>query len=130
MKLKNQKLAVSGVVIKGLGIGKKLGLPPTMNLRIKKTPKSLRHGIYAVFVKTSIGEFPGVLHFGPRPAVHAPLSFEVHCFGLKKKMYGKRVSVEIVKRLRAVKNFATIAALKKAIEEDIEIGKLHSRIRR
>lgn len=116
-------MSISGLVIKGLGIGKKLGLPPTMNLRIKKTPKSLRHGIYAVFVKTPIGEFPGVLHFGPRPAVHAPLSFEVHCFGLKKKMYGKRVSVEIVKRIRAVKNFASISALKRAIERDIAKAK-------
>lgn len=117
-------MSISGLVIKGLGIGKKLGLPPTMNLRIRRIPKTLRHGIYAVFVKTPIGEFKGVLHFGPRPAVHAPLSFEVHCFGLKKNLYGKRVSVEVKKRIRAVKNFATIAALKRAIEGDMKKAKL------
>lgn len=123
MKRNYSKLIISGLVTEGLGIGKKFGLPPTMNLRVRRIPKTLRHGIYAVFVKTPVGEFPGVLHFGLRPAVHAPLSFEVHCFGLKKKMYGKRVSVEIVKRIRAVKNFATIAALKKAIEGDVKEAK-------
>lgn len=116
-------MILSGLIIKGLGIGKKLGLPPTMNLRIRRIPKSFRYGIYAVFVKTPIGEFPGVLHYGPRPAVHAPLSFEVHCFGLKKNLYGKLVSVEIVKRLRGVKNFETVRRLRMAIEGDIQKAK-------
>lgn len=116
-------MSISGLVIKGLGIGKKLGLPPTMNLRVRRIPKSFRHGIYAVFVKTPVGEFSGVLHFGPRPAVHAPISFEVHCFGLKKNLYGKRVSVEVKKRIRAVKNFSSISVLKNAIERDIAKAK-------
>jgi len=112
-------MIISGLVIKGLGLGKKLGLPPTMNLRVRRIPKSLRHGIYAVFVRTPLGEFPGVLHFGPRPAVRAPLSFEVHCFGLKKNLYKKHVTVEIKKRIRAVKNFSTIGMLKREIDKDI-----------
>ncbi|MEK7524050.1 MAG: riboflavin kinase [Patescibacteria group bacterium] len=112
---------ITGTVIKGSGIGKKLGLPPTMNVHTKEVPKTLKFGIYAVRVKMGGRFLPGVAHYGPRPAVHAPKSFEVHCwdFGRRKNMYGKKITVEIVKRLRPVKNFKTIAGLKRAIERDI-----------
>lgn len=121
---------ISGIVIKGLGLGKKLGLPPTMNLRVlnrrgrsSEFPKNLKHGIYAVRVRTSVGNFNGVMHFGPRPAVKAPLSLEVHCFGLKRKMYRRKINIEIVKKIRPVKNFKTVADLKKAIANDIAEAK-------
>ena len=116
-------MIISGTVIQGSGIGKKLGLPPTMNLSPRRLPKSFAFGIYAVRVKTPVGEFFGALHYGPRPAVHAPLSFEVHAIGLKKKLYGERISVEIVERIREVKKFASVPELKKAILEDIARAK-------
>ena len=112
-------MIITRKVIKGSGMGKKLGLPPTLNMASRRLPASLKFGIYAVRVKTPVGEFPGALHYGPRPAVQAPLSFEVHAIGLKKKLYGERISVRIVKRLRAVKNFESTQELKAAILEDI-----------
>ena len=114
---------IKGVVVKGLGLGKKFHLPPTMNLRVKKMSKKLKYGVYAAVVKTPVGIFNGVAHYGPRPAVSAPVSFEIHCFGLKKNLYGQRVSVALKKRIREVKNFPSIAALKKAIRKDVLMAK-------
>lgn len=111
-------LQISGKVIKGLGKGKKLGFP-TLNINPRRAPKKLKFGIYAAYVKTPAGNFLGAVHYGPRPAVHAPISFEVHCLGLKKNLYGKRITVILKKRLRAVRNFPTLAALKKQIQRDI-----------
>lgn len=120
------KIVVSGVVIKGLGLGKKYGLPPTMNLRVKHMPKALKYGIYAVKLKTTLsggGEFSGVAHYGPRPTLHAPISFEVHYFGLRKNLLRRRVKIVIIKRLRGVKNFKNTVALKRQIDIDIKQAK-------
>lgn len=114
---------ISGTIVKGLGIGKRYNLPPTMNLRVRRIPKTLLHGIYAGRAKTAAGVFVAVMHYGLRPAVKAGLSFEVHCIGLKKNIRRGRVKIEIVRRIRSVKNFKTIAGLRRAIKRDIEIAK-------
>lgn len=116
-------MRISGTVIKGLGLGKKKLGTPTLNLSPRRIPKNIKFGIYAVFVKTPAGFFKGVAHYGPRPAVKAAISFEVHCFGLKKNLYRKRITVGIKKRLRDVKNFPTLPALKEQIRRDIAKAK-------
>lgn len=110
-------MLISGTVIKSLGMGKKLGFP-TLNLNPKKVPKFLRRGIYAVYVRADGRTFKGVLHYGLRPTHGLPVSFEVHCIGLKKNLYGRRISIIIKKRLRSVKNFVNESALKKRIKLD------------
>ena len=113
----------SGRVIKGLGRGEKTGFH-TMNLNPKRVPVSLVHGIYAVRVKTPIGSFNGVAHFGPRPTHGAGISFEVHAFGLRKNIWRKNVEVEIVEpRIRTIRHFKSEKALTKAIQSDIAKAK-------
>lgn len=113
-------ITFSGTVIKGLGQAKKLALP-TINLNPKFAPKSFRRGVYAAIVKTPVGIFPGALYFGPRFAPPCALVLEVHCIGLKKNLYRKRVTVEIKKRLRKVLKFATAAKAKTAIKKDANL---------
>lgn len=116
------KISITGKVIKGLGKGKKFGFP-TLNLNPRRAPKKLKFGIYAAYVHTPVGKFLGAVHYGPRPAVNASISFEVHCLGLKKNLYGKSITIILKKRLRAVRNFPTLAALKKQIQRDIEMAR-------
>lgn len=113
-------LQIFGIVIKGIGIGKKLGFP-TLNLNPARAPKTLKFGVYAVEVKTSVGDFNGVLHYGPRPTIGVPVSLEIYCMGLKKNLYGKRISVLIKRRLRAVKKFKNTGELKRQIKKDIGV---------
>lgn len=113
------KIQISGIVIKGLGVGKKFGFP-TLNLNPARAPKNLKFGVYAVEVKTLVGEFKGVLHYGPRSTIGAPISLEIYCIGLKKNLYGKRISVLIKRRLRAVKKFKNVSELKSQIKKDIK----------
>ena len=112
-----------GEVIRGSGIGKKLNLPPTMNLDVPAMPEKLFHGIYAVQLSCNGQTYDGVMHYGPRPAVDAPLSCEVHCFGLQQELYGAHVSVEGVAHIREVKNFSSIDELRLAIDADIVAAK-------
>ncbi|MEK7172242.1 MAG: riboflavin kinase [Patescibacteria group bacterium] len=112
---------LTGTVITGLGIGKKLGFP-TLNLNPARAPKTLKFGVYMVKVKTPVGEFNGALHYGPRPTIGAPISLEIYCVGLKRRLYGKRISISIEKRLRAVKKFKDAGELKRQIQKDIKNG--------
>ena len=116
------KIFLSGIVVKGLGIAKKLGFS-TINLPVRNMPRALTFGIYAVRVKTKIGLFGGVAHYGPRVFHHAPVSFEVHCFGLKKNLHRRRVSVEIIEKIRRVKNFKNQTLLIKEIRRDVREAK-------
>lgn len=112
-------LTITGTVIPGSGMGKKLGLPPTINLDVSVVPHELRPGIYAVRVRCDSEKFDGVMHCGPRPAVNLPPSCEVHCFGLTKELYGMQVVIEVVDFIREIKDFRSIAELKVAIDVDI-----------
>lgn len=113
---------ISTTVIKGLGLAKKLGWP-TMNCSLRNIPKRLTRGVYAVQVQTRFGSFSGVAYFGPRFFHKKNIVFEIHCFGLKKNMYRKRITVILLKRLRGVKTFTTEAALKKQIKHDIRTAR-------
>lgn len=109
---------ISGKVIRGFGLAKKLGFP-TMNLHPKKMPEDFPYGVYAVWVKTPKGVYLGALHYGPRKVHDAPVSLEVHAIGFKGNTYGKTISITFVKRIRGTKNFRTIDALTRAIDKDI-----------
>lgn len=111
-------MTISGTVLRGLRLAKKLGWP-TLNLSLSRVPKFLNFGVYAVKVKTPDSFFSGVAYYGPRFVHKESIVFEVHCFGLKKKLYGVKITVEIKKRIRGVVHFATIAALKKTVAKDI-----------
>lgn len=119
---------VNGRVVMGQGLGKKYDLPPTMNLKLYKIPEGLATGIYAArcidLTNPMSSTYKGVVHFGPRPAVKAEDSFEMHCFDLDDDWYGRDVEVELVAYLREVRDFPSIAELKKAIENDIAQAKV------
>ncbi|MBP9718832.1 riboflavin kinase [Candidatus Gracilibacteria bacterium] len=115
---------VGGHVVKGSGIGKQHGLPPTMNIEVQGMSEPLEQGIYVVQIsETNSPLYNGVAHFGPRPAVNAPDSFEVHCFDFDQDWYGKKVAVQVLHKLREIENFASIPDLAAAIDNDITEAK-------
>ncbi len=134
---------IIGTVIHGQKIGKKHGLPPTMNIQVAPNQpefEKLEQGIYAVKVRRTspenlsqdINVFPGkpksecragVAHYGPRPAVAASDSFEIHVFDFNEDWYGASVEIEMGEYLRPIENFATIDELRVQIEKDIERGR-------
>lgn len=122
-------VVITGKIIKGLGQAKKLGFS-TLNISPSRAPKTLAQGVYAAHVKTSAGNFFGVAYYGPRFSPVASRTnlaampvFEVHCFGISKMPPIKRLTLELVKRLRAPKKFKSTSVLKKQIMRDIAHAK-------
>lgn len=109
---------LDGRVIGGEGRGRQLGFP-TANLA---TAKELlpREGVYAVRVRHGRRLYDGVANLGRRPtfAGSAP-SMEIHLLDFAGDLYGARLRVYFVERLRDEQRFPSAAALQVAIRDDI-----------
>lgn len=111
--------AMSGRVVRGLGLGRKLGFP-TANVQLKRrrTPVD---GIFAARV-TGLGgvSYDGVASVGTRPAVGGgqPL-LEVFIFDFDRDIYGEHITVHFIERLRGEQDFATLDLLTAQMRADV-----------
>lgn len=111
---------ICGRVIKGKQLGSQLGFP-TANIALRRRPAM--SGVYAVRVEFPDGSnYPGVANLGVRPAVNSlehPL-LEVHLLDWQRNLYGQHLRVRFLKRLRDEMKFDSLAALKDAIQKDVQ----------
>jgi riboflavin kinase / FMN adenylyltransferase len=110
--------AVSGRVVRGRQLGRTLGYP-TANLRFGNKVPALR-GIYATRVHgVGDGPWPSVSSFGTRPTVGGvePL-LEAHLFDFDGDLYGRRIEVEFVARLRDEEKFPDLPTLVAQMDRD------------
>ncbi|TDK28658.1 bifunctional riboflavin kinase/FAD synthetase [Luteimonas aestuarii] len=117
-KLLGKPYAVSGRVVRGKQLGRTLGYP-TANLRFGDKVPALR-GIYATRVH-GVGDtpWPSVSSFGTRPTVGGlePL-LEAHLFDFDGDLYGRRIEVEFVARLRDEEKFPDLPTLVAQMDRD------------
>jgi riboflavin kinase / FMN adenylyltransferase len=116
--------SVTGTVVRGEGAGRRLGFP-TANLDVGSSDKLIPHeGIYAVRAALRDRLVDGVLHLGPRPTFAGlPPSVELHIFDFDGDLYGHRVRVDFIQRIRDIAAFASVDALVRAMEADCEEGR-------
>jgi|GEM_PF-524190 len=108
----------SGRVIPGRGRGKTIK-SPTINLSLQSIPKTIPQGIYACSVTIRKKIFIAAVHYGPRPVFNDGLSFEIHVIDTVIATPPQIVHVELIKRLRNVRNFPSPKALMQQIAKDI-----------
>ncbi len=123
-KLLGRPYFMSGRVVYGNQIGRKLGVPTAnVGLRRHRTPLS---GVFAVKVKLpNSAECFGVANVGVRPSVDgiAKPILEVHLFDFSGNLYGHRINVEFCQKIRDEMKFESLDILKKNIESDIACAK-------
>ena len=110
--------AIGGRVMRGNQLGRTLGYP-TANLRFGGKVPALR-GIYATRVHgVATQPWPAVSSFGTRPTVGGtePL-LEAHLFDFAGDLYGRRIGVEFVARLRDEERFPDLASLVEQMHRD------------
>lgn len=118
-ELLGRPFKLSGKVLKGKQLGRTIG-SPTANIALKRV-KSPLHGVYAVRVTGGgLSDAPGVANVGVRPTVNDGMlaNLEVHLFDFDGDLYGERLDVEFVIKLRDEKKFESLDALKAAIAVD------------
>lgn len=116
--------SMSGRVIDGDKLGKKIGFP-TANIQLKHN-RPVLSGIFAVSVRGAIPTspmtpLPGVASLGVRPTTHhnGHYVLEVHLFDFNQEIYGQRLQVDFLLKLRDEEKFSDINALIRQIEKDI-----------
>ena len=106
----------SGKVIKGEGRGVKIGFH-TANL--DNTSLSLNYGVYLAEVNVGNKIHKGLLHFGPQKTFNNKITAEVYIKDFDSKIYGEKLKVMAVKKIRRIKKFKNIKSLTKQIEKDL-----------
>ena len=118
--LLNRYYQVSGEVIAGHDRGGRLLGFPTANLKLVNEvfPKN---GVYVVEVIYNNKVYGGVTNIGFKPTFgNDALSVETHILDFDQNIYGKKIKLNFIKRLRNEKKFSSIEALAAQIKRDIE----------
>ncbi|MGQ4005629.1 bifunctional riboflavin kinase/FAD synthetase [Francisellaceae bacterium CB300] len=112
---------INGRVIHGQQNGRKIGFH-TANLKLLKN--SILKGVFLTKTYIDSNSYYGVTNAGTRPTVDGKSNLlETHFFDFSDDIYGKHITVEIVRFIRAEKKFANFDELKKQIAKDIQTAK-------
>lgn len=111
-RILGRKYSITGKVIEGKGKGSKLGYP-TINLSVSREKLLPLDGVYEVILNIE-----GVVYKGAMFLNHTIL--EVHILNFSGNLYGREITVELIRRLRAIKAFSDDESLKKAIADDVK----------
>ena len=122
-KMLGRSYQIRGRVVTGRDRGGKvLGIPTAnINLNDELCPKT---GIYAVTVEFNGEKYKGVANIGYSPTFDDhQFTVEVHILDFSDNIYGKKIRVNFVKRIRDEKKFSSISDLIDQIKLDIVAGR-------
>ena len=108
-------------VVHGKRLGRTLGFP-TANQYFPAERAIPSRGVYAVLCHTPYGVFPGVSNVGIRPTTdsHGRVNCETHIIGMTGDLYGRRIRVEFLEKLRDEQKFNGVDELVEAIRKDAQ----------
>lgn len=113
------KYSFTGTVVHGKKLGRTIGFP-TANLKIEESYKLIpASGVYAV--KCSIGkrQLDGMLNIGTNPTFEGQsTSIEVNLFDFEGDLYGQKITIELIKRIRDEQKFPSVEHLKIQLQND------------
>ena len=115
---------ITGRVVHGFHVGHELGFP-TANIQVEDSQKLIpKNGVYAVWVKGKIGGeehvWGGMLNIGLRPTMEngENRTIEVHLLDFAGDLYGRRLTLSFVRRLRDERKFRNKGELVHQLRED------------
>lgn len=122
-KLLGHDYALSGKVKHGAKLGRTIGCP-TANVQLPQHHYALS-GVFVVEAEGSFGTRRGVASFGFNPTVSATRrqKLEVHLFDFNGDLYGQRIRVRFLHKLRDEAKFDNIDDLKKQIWADMDAAR-------
>ncbi|MDQ2953182.1 MAG: bifunctional riboflavin kinase/FAD synthetase, partial [Chloroflexota bacterium] len=119
-RLLGRHYSVAGVVEHGDKRGRALGFP-TVNLGLPRNRLLPRDGIYAVWADVAGKRAMAAASLGIRPTFGGgDRRLEAYLLDFSGDLYGDRIRIEFVKRLRDELRFASAADLSAQIASDVE----------
>ena len=125
-RLLGRPYRITGTVVRGDGRGRTIGVP-TANVE-PADPRKLvpKTGVYAVRAVLPDGsEAEGMMNVGRRPTFGAggARTIEAHLFDVEADLYGRRLAVDVVARLRDERRFDGADALVRQLADDAEAAR-------
>jgi riboflavin kinase/FMN adenylyltransferase len=116
---------ICGRVLHGQKLARQLGTP-TANVQLKRRRVPLT-GVYLVSAQIDGKVWPGVANIGVRPSVAGDgrPHLEIHLLDFTGDIYGRRLTVVFHQKLRDEQRFASLEALKTAIDADVAAARAH-----
>ena len=124
-ELLGRPFKIGGKVIHGHSRGKKLGFP-TANIKPepKLCPPDGVYAVYCVLEDDMKNLRPGVMNIGWNPTFKdRRVSYEAHILDLDRDLYGQRIEMQIIDRIRPELTFNNVEDLKEQIRKDIEYSR-------
>jgi riboflavin kinase/FMN adenylyltransferase len=119
-------VSVFGKIVRGCKRGKILGYPTAnIDYSYEVLPPA---GVYAVNINLGKKRLFGVANIGFRPSFNKRIrqrkvAAEVHILDFHKRIYGKNIEIEFIKKIRSEKRFKKSSSLVRQIEKDIQKSK-------
>lgn len=116
--------SLKGEVVKGRGLGKEFNYP-TANINIAEDYKLIpKNGVYVVRSVIEWETYFGMMSIGTNPTVGGTSrTIESFFFKLDKDLYGKRLEIDLLIRIRDEKKFNSVEELKLAMKQDEAFSK-------
>lgn len=120
-KLLGKAYKISGVVIHGKKLGRTIGFP-TANIRPNALKVSIPLGVYGVKLTIDGDEkvYTAIMNIGKNPTVNTTdtITAEANILDFNEDIYGKSITISILKMLRHEKKFDSLEQLKEQISSD------------
>ena len=119
-QLLGRPFSIKGRVVYGQQVGRKLGFP-TANVQLNRYSAPLT-GVYAVLVDIDGVRYQGAANVGVRPTVGDLVKpiLEVHLLDFSGDLYGQRIEVEFMDKIRDETKFTTLDKLVETIRQDVK----------
>jgi len=109
---------LSGQVVRGRERGRRIGFP-TVNLE-PETECVPPDGVYPTRVILEDGIYPSITNIGIRPTFNeSERTIEAHIFDFDRELYGEKIKLEFVERIRPERKFDSPKALSDRIALDV-----------
>ena len=121
--LLGHKFSLSGNVVQGMKMGRKLGFP-TANVAYEASEKIVpKNGVYYTITKLKDKEYVSVTNIGFKPSVQESnvVSVETHILDYIQSIYDQQITIIFIDRIRDEKKFNHLNDLIDQISKDIEI---------
>ncbi|MCH5279125.1 MAG: bifunctional riboflavin kinase/FAD synthetase [Christensenellaceae bacterium] len=122
-ELLGRAYSLEGVVCENKRMGHLIGFP-TANIELDMRLVLPADGVYITLAEVMGFAYPAVTNIGSNPTVGGTkTTVETHILSFDEDIYGQKLNVRFVKRLRPVRKFGSIEELKAQIEMDTHSAK-------
>lgn len=122
-RLLGRPYQLAGPVVAGAGRGRTISFP-TANIAVAATRALPALGVYATRVHVGGRTYMGATNIGRRPTFEdSHISIETNILDFNQDIYGQKLAIDIVHRIRPEQTFSSVDALTAQIAEDVETAR-------